>query len=90
MSNEEKVRRTIKQIAARKQNVTLDEIDWVMNQIAKHGCLVVVENDHQRIYSLDGVRFGVCTHHSGRKQIKAIYVKAFISAMRDLGWYEED
>lgn len=88
MSNEEKIRRTIREIASRKQNVTLSEIERVMNQLNAFGTVSFVENDHQRLYSFEGIRFGICTHHPGKKQIKAIYVKNFLRVMAETGWYE--
>ena len=41
------------------------------------------------MYAIDGVRFGICTNHPGKKQIKAIYVKQFLRAMAETGWYED-
>ncbi|MGA2896866.1 MAG: hypothetical protein ABSE27_04635 [Acidobacteriaceae bacterium] len=88
MSNPEKIKLLIREIAGRKHNVTLAEIERVMNQLQDHCTVSSVENDHQRMYAIDGVRFGVCTHRSGGKQLKAIYVKEFLRAMSETGWYE--
>jgi hypothetical protein len=88
MATDEKIRRVIQDLANRKQNVTLSEIEWVMGQLARYGTVTQVDNEHQRLYSFEGRRFGVCTHHPGRKQIKAIYVKNFLQAMMEAGWYE--
>jgi hypothetical protein len=85
----EKIKRSVQEIAGRKHNVTLAEIERVMSQLGDHCTVTSVENGHQRMYAIDGVRFGVCTHHPGRKQIKAIYVKEFLRAMSETGWYED-
>jgi hypothetical protein len=89
MSNEVKIRSAIREIAGRKKNVTLAEIERLMNQLKEHAVVTSVENDHQRIYSIDGVRFGICTHHPGSKQIKSAYVKEFLRVMSETGWYED-
>jgi len=89
MPNMEKIKQSIREIAGRKQNVTLAEIERVMSQLKDHCAVSSVENDHQRMYAIDGVRFGICTHHPGTKQIKAIYVKQFLRAMAETGWYED-
>lgn len=88
MSNPEKIKLLISEIAGRKHNVTLAEIERVMSQLQDHCTVSSVENDHQRMYAIDGVRFGVCTHRTGGKQLKAIYVKEFLRAMSETGWYE--
>ena len=89
MATEEKIRRAIKELAERKQNVTLSQIEWVMGQLAHHGKVTQVDNEHQRLYSFEGRRFGIGTHHPGQKQIKAIYLKNFLQAMMETGWYED-
>lgn len=88
-AKKEKIRLYIREIAGRRQNVTLTEIEWVVNQLKGHCTVSVVANDHQRVYSIDGIRFGVCTHRSGGKQIKAVYVKEFLRVMTETGWYED-
>ena len=89
MSNVEKIKRSIREIAGKKQNATLADIERVMNQLKDHCSVSSVENDHQRLYVINGIRFSVCTHRSGGKQIKAIYVKLFLRAMTETGWYED-
>jgi len=53
MSNPEKIKRSIREIVDRKQNVTLAEIERVMNQLKDHCAVSSVENDHQRMYAID-------------------------------------
>jgi hypothetical protein len=89
MATEEKIRHAIREIACRKRNVTLDDIEWVMNQLKAFADVNVRENDHQRMYSFQGSRFGVCTHHPGSRQVNVAYVKGFLAAMADTGWFED-
>ena len=44
---------------------------------------------HGVLYGVGTVRFGVCSHNRGGKQVKRCYVDDFISAMIELGLYEE-
>ena len=89
MDERDKIKNTIKDIAGRRKNVTLAEIDWVATRLKQFHAVVRKENEHAVRYRVDGQRFGVCTHHRGSKQIKACYVDDFITAMIDLGWYDE-
>lgn len=86
MSNPEKIRRAIREISQRKANVTLGEIEWVMDQLKQYCKVTERQNDHQRMYSINGHRFGVCTHLGGSKQLNPAYVRAFLLAMEDVGW----
>ena len=47
MSNAEKIKQSIREIAGRKQNVTLAEIERVMNQLKDHCRVSLVKNDHR-------------------------------------------
>ena len=87
MATKEKIKRAIQEIACRKKNIRLEEIEWVMNQLKAHGKVTERGNVHQRMYSFDGHRFGICTH-SG-KQLNPVYVDEFLSAMSDTGWFED-
>ncbi|MEO7146100.1 MAG: hypothetical protein ABI165_21610 [Bryobacteraceae bacterium] len=85
-----KIGERISEIAGRRHNVTLDEIEWVVNQLARNGYTVSSKkNDHQKLFSVDQRRFGVCSHKQGSKQIKRCYVDEFLDAMIDLGLYED-
>jgi len=88
MATEDKIRQEIRAIAQRRKNVRLEEIEWVINQLRTFGTVSIRENDHQRMYSFNGHRFGVCTHHPGA-QINHAYVRGFLLAMSDAGWYED-
>lgn len=90
MADVERIKERIGEIAGRRKNVTLADIEWVANQLEINGYRVSCrKNSHQRLYTVDGLRFGVCDHKHGGKQIKACYVDDFMSAMTELGLYEE-
>jgi hypothetical protein len=89
MATEEKIKQAIRLIACSQCNVTLEDIEWVMNQLKAHAKVTEKENNHQRMYSINGSRFGVCTHHRGNSQVKRAYVTGFLTAMADTGWYED-
>jgi hypothetical protein len=88
MSNHRMIRARIREIADRPKNVTLADIEWVMNQLEQFEPFKVVGNVHRKAWSSQDVTFSVCTHHKGRKQIKPIYVSHFLNAMMKIGWYE--
>ena len=90
MAELRKIKERIAEIAARRRNVTVGEIEWVVNQLKLHGHQIRIrDTTHMRMYRVDSQRFGICCHHPGEKQIKACYVDEFISAMIELGLYEE-
>lgn len=88
MPSAEKIRSRIHEIASKPKNVTLGDIEWVMNQLRDFEEITVVGNEHRKAWTIDDVTFGVCTHHRGAKQIKPVYVKSFLNAMIETGWYE--
>ncbi len=88
MASAEKIKSKIRAIAASPNNVTMSDIDWVMNQLRQFGEVVVTSNVHQKVWCFEGVIFSVCPHHKGQKQIKPAYVKNFLNAMVKTGWYE--
>ena len=89
MADEEQIRRRIATIAGRRNNTTIDQIEWVINQLqqwyetgsrpARHGVLFRVGNR----------RFMVNRHNPGSKQVKPYSVDEFLDAMIELGWYED-
>lgn len=91
MSDTERIRERIRQIAQARRNTTLEDIEWVINQLgARHSVAVRdTKSGHGRIFRVDNRIFHICVHHKGSKQIKPCYIDEFIDAMTDLGWYEE-
>jgi hypothetical protein len=88
MASAEKIRARIRNIAARPNNTTLADIEWVMSQLGQFEEFEVVGNVHRKAWSSKETSFSVCTHHKGRKQIKSVYVSHFLNAMMEIGWYE--
>ena len=88
MASEEKIRARILEIAEKPKNVTLADIDWVMNQLKRFGDVDVSENVHRKVWCFEGALFSVCPHHKGSKQLKPAYVNEFLNAMMKTGWYE--
>jgi hypothetical protein len=90
-----RIRERICELAGRRKNVTLAEIEWVMNQLGRSGYHVSARKTlHAYLYVVgDAVvgkaRFAVCPHNKGAKQIKSCYVDEFLNAMIKLGLYED-
>lgn len=91
MADIEKIKQTIADIAQRRNNVTVSEIEWVISRLREHGFDVREgrKTKHGTLYGVGARRFGVCTHHPGGKQVKACYVDDFADAMIEIGLYEE-
>jgi len=86
----EKVRAFISEIAGRPNNVTAEEIGWVVERLGNLGLTTSkISNGHQVMYNVEGQQFGIATHHRGASQIKACYVRRFLAAMSNIGWYED-
>lgn len=88
MASEEKIRQFINELSNRKNNVSVDDIEWVMKQLEAFGRVTRRQNDHQVLYTFQGRPFGIATHRNGGKQLKAVYVKEFLEAMSETGWFE--
>ena len=89
MDRDERILERIRDIAGRPKNVTLEDIEWVIGQIEAHHYVKRREFAHGILFRIDGQRFSVCTHHRGSRQLKVAYVKGFLRAMSELGWYDE-
>jgi hypothetical protein len=91
MASIEKVRQVIADIAQRRKNVTASEIEWVMGQLKTNGLNVrdARKTRHGVLYAVDSVRFQICTHNPGSKQVRSCYVDDFVDAMTELGLYED-
>lgn len=91
MADIKKIKAAIVELASRRQNVQLSEIEWVVNQLAGCGYQATSRStNHQTLFNVDGRRFGVCGHHAGSKQVKKCYVDGFLAVMEELDLYEED
>jgi hypothetical protein len=90
MTNVDRIRTEIAQIAQRRKNTTAAEIKWVVDQLAMNGYAVKSRKLSDGVlYTVESVRFSVCTHNRGNKQIKACYVDDFLQRMIEIGLYDE-
>lgn len=89
MASAEKIREKIADIAQRRRNVTLDEIEWVVNQLAQFHSVHSRPARHGKLFRVDDQKFMVNAHNPGSKQVKGYSVDDFIDALMELGWYEE-
>jgi hypothetical protein len=91
MASIDKVKSAIADIAQRRKNVTIEEINWVADQLRMHGFKVREPRKakHGYLYGIGSQRFMVNSHNPGSKQVKSYSVDAFISGMIELGLYEE-
>jgi hypothetical protein len=89
MADIKHVRARIAELAKQRNNVEVSDIRWVVDHLGANGYVVSAKsNDHATMFRVGGVRFGVCHHNRGSKQIKACYVDEFLEKMEDLGLYE--
>ncbi len=90
MAELKKIKQKIAELAERRKNVTIQEIEWVVNQLGQYGFETGCRGTtHNKIFRVAEQRFGVCSHNPGSKQVKHCYVDAFVDAMIELGLYEE-
>jgi hypothetical protein len=89
MEDWERIRAAIRDIAQRRNNVTLGEIEWVIARLGQHYDVGVRQARHGILFRVGNQRFMVNTHNPGSKQVKPYSVDGFIDAMTELGLYEE-
>lgn len=89
MSDAGRIKRTIADIAQRRKNVTLDEIEWVITQLGQYYEVGSRNARHGKLFRVATRRFMVNFHSPGSKQVKPYSVDDFIDAMVELGWYED-
>ncbi len=91
MAELNRIKARIRELAVRRKNVRLVEIQSIVNQLALAGFETRSKNNgHQTLFRVGSRRFGVCCHNPGSAQIKPCYVDEFLNAMAELGLYEED
>jgi hypothetical protein len=85
---ERRIRKAIEEIAAKPRSVLFAEIDWVMTHLRDdlgYRVRITGQNQHYT-YTINGLQpFQVCDHHKGQKQVKPVYVRAFLARMMELG-----
>jgi hypothetical protein len=90
MAELNRVKERIRDLAGRRKNVRLAEIEWVVKQLGLCGYGVSSRtNGHQTLFRIGQTRFGVCHHNPGETQVKRCYVDHFLNVMIDLGLYDE-
>ena len=89
MESEERLRTVIQDIAQRRNNVTLSEIEWVMEKLSAIYNVRRRQARHGVLYGIGDRRFMVNHHNPGSKQVKSYSVDEFVNVMTELGWYEE-
>jgi hypothetical protein len=90
MAELKKIKNSIAELASRRHNVTLQEIEWILKQLKQHGYFVTERpTAHGRLFRVESQRFHVCCHNPGSKQVKACYVDEFVDAMLELGLFED-
>ncbi len=90
MELEERVRKAIQDIAKRRNNVTLSEIEWVVGKLSGTYKVRRREARHGVLFGIGNQRFMINYHNPGNKQVKGYSVDEFVSAMAELGLYEEE
>jgi hypothetical protein len=69
MAELKRIKQRICEIAGRRTNVKLTEIEWVVNQLALAGYDTASRsNGHQTLFRVGSNRFGVCSHNPGSAQ----------------------
>jgi hypothetical protein len=88
----DKVKRRIAEISSRPNNVTLYDIEWVVSRLKDLGHDVRRSDNgsHIHLFVVSGVRFSVCSHNRGQRQIKPCYVREFRDAMTELKLTDEE
>jgi len=90
MAEVDKVKERIAELANRRKNVTLQEIEWVVKQLGINGFETSCRTaTHNRLFRVGTRRFAVCCHNPGSRQVKGCYVDEFLDAMSELGLYEK-
>lgn len=90
MTNVDRVKTEIAKIAQRRKNTTAAEIKWVVDQLGMNGYAVKSRQLSDGVlYTVGHLRFSVCTHNRGSKQVKACYVDDFLERMIEIGLYDE-
>src|SRR5262249_7357285 len=88
MELEERVKKAIAAIAGRRNNVTLNEIEWVVERLVGRFPIRRRQARHGVLFGVGSQRFMVNCHNPGSKQVKSYSVDEFINAMAELGLYE--
>ena len=87
----ERVKAEIARMAARPNTVTFDELERVVEQLGQIGFDVRSKpGRHSHLFRVGDQKVTVCRHNTGRKELKAVYVKEFLKGMTLLGLRDGD
>ena len=89
MADGERIRRKIAEIAERRNNVTLEEVAWVVQQLGQYYPVGVRAARHGKLFRIGSRRFMANAHNPGGKNLKRYSVDDFIDAVTALGWYKD-
>jgi hypothetical protein len=90
MATLEKIKERIGELAGRRSNVTLSEIEWVVKQLAGHGYRTSSRDaKHGKLFGVGTQRFMVNYHNPGNTQVKSYSLDNFLDAMIELGLYDD-
>jgi hypothetical protein len=90
MELEERIRSAIADIAQRRNNVSLSEIEWVIGKLGEKYTTRRREARHGVLFGIGDHRFMINYHNPGNSQVKRYSVDAFLSVMIELGLYVEE
>lgn len=90
MADLKRVQARIAELAGRRKNVTIEEMEWVVSQLKALGYDTNVRGtQHNKMFRVGRAFFSVCSHNKGSRQVKSCYVDNFLKAMIELELYEE-
>ena len=96
MANRARIVRDVAGIAGDQRAVTFEEILRIVNRIESLGEFPVERHEtrHGYLFTIGvgpGTQiFSVCEHNRGDKHVKPKYVKSFLVAMMELGFYPDE
>jgi hypothetical protein len=88
MKSAEQIKTLILDIARRPKNVSLADIEKVMNQLKQFEQVEVYGNSQSKAWSFKNASFNICTCHRGGAHLKLAHVQEFLKVMNSIGWYE--
>lgn len=84
-----RIREAIREVATRKANVRLNELEDIVNRLGQIGYRVRIrQSTHGMLLAVDDKRINACFHNRGNSQLHPKYVRQFLGMMIELGLYE--
>lgn len=89
MADIDRIRAEIAEISQRPKAVTFAEVERIIQHLGSCGFDVESKaGRHSHLFRVNDERFTVCKHNPRRKELKSVYVRAFLSAMTALDLLE--